>query len=62
MIEPIWRKSSRCGVGSCVEVSTSPEGALVRDSEDRRSPLLAFGPGDWRAFLDGIRNGEFDHR
>lgn len=59
MTEPDWRRSSRCGGGTCVEVSTSPRGALVRDSKNDRGPILAFGPDDWRAFLAGIRAGDF---
>ncbi|WP_433519999.1 DUF397 domain-containing protein [Nonomuraea sp. CA-143628] len=32
----------------------------VRDSKDRGGPLLTFTPGEWRAFLGGVKDGEFD--
>jgi uncharacterized protein DUF397 len=32
----------------------------VRDSKDREGPALVFTPGEWRAFLDGVRASEFD--
>lgn len=33
---------------------------LVRDSKDRTGPVLAFTRDEWRAFLGGVRDGEFD--
>jgi hypothetical protein len=32
----------------------------VRDSKDRQGPELTFTPGEWRAFLDGVHDGEFE--
>ncbi len=32
----------------------------VRNSRDPRGPVLRFTPDEWRAFLGGARNGEFD--
>ena len=32
----------------------------VRDSKDPSGPVLVFTPHEWRAFLDGVRDGEFD--
>jgi hypothetical protein len=32
----------------------------VRDSKDRGGPVLRYTVGEWDAFLDGARNGEFD--
>jgi hypothetical protein len=42
-----WRKSSFSGI------------VAVRDSKDREGPALVFTPQQWRAFLDGVRTGEF---
>jgi hypothetical protein len=70
----VWRKSSRSGNGpNCVEV-TLVDGAqaeaghkagsdrlyLVRDSKDPDGPVLAFTPGEWDAFIGGVKDGEFD--
>jgi hypothetical protein len=32
----------------------------VRHSKDSEGPVLRFTPDEWRAFLGGVRNGEFD--
>ncbi|GIM87719.1 hypothetical protein Sar04_44550 [Salinispora arenicola] len=50
-----WRTSSRSvGNGNCVEVSTLDNSVAVRDSKDRRGPVLAFPTPAWRAFVSGI--------
>jgi hypothetical protein len=58
-----WIKSSYSDQNdNCVEVARRPDGSvLVRDSKaGDRSPILSFSTGEWRAFLAGARNGEFD--
>lgn len=57
-----WIKSSLSFSNSnCVEVANLPEGEIgVRDSKDSEGPVLRFTSGEWRAFLGGVRNGEFD--
>lgn len=58
-----WRKSTRSGNGGsdCVEVATNLSGVVgVRDSKDRSGPVLTFGAEAWRAFLDGVKRGDFD--
>ena len=57
-----WTKSSLSFSNSnCVEVASLPNGGVgVRDSKDPSGPVLRFTPGEWRAFLGGARNGEFD--
>ncbi|MCG5216977.1 DUF397 domain-containing protein [Streptosporangium sp. KLBMP 9127] len=59
----VWRKSSRSGDngGQCVEVASNLPGLVaVRDSKNPQGPALVFGPGEWRAFVDGIKDGQFD--
>jgi hypothetical protein len=57
-----WTKSSLSFSNSnCVEVASLPGGGIgVRDSKDSEGPFLRFTPGEWDAFLGGVRNGEFD--
>ena len=55
-----WRKSSHSGANGCVEVAQSDDQIAVRDSKDPSGPMLLFTPREWRAFLDGVRDGEFD--
>ena len=60
--EPSWMKSSLSFSNSnCVEVADLPDGRVgVRHSKDSEGPVLRFTPDEWRAFLGGVRNGEFD--
>ena len=57
-----WIKSSLSFSNSnCVEVASLPDGEIgVRDSKDSEGPVLRFTSGEWRAFLGGVHNGEFD--
>lgn len=58
-----WFKSSFSGVnGNCVEVKLGDDGsASVRDTKQAGSgPVLSFTSGEWRAFVAGVRQGEFD--
>jgi hypothetical protein len=57
-----WIKSSLSFAnGDCVEVASLPDGRIgVRDSKDADGAVLRFTPAEWRAFVGGVRNGEFD--
>jgi hypothetical protein len=57
-----WVKSSLSfSNGNCVEVANLPDGRVgVRHSKSTMGPILRFTPGEWHAFLGGVRNGEFD--
>lgn len=56
-----WRVSSWCaGNGDCVAVGLLPTGhVLLKDTKDPDGPQLRFDAGEWRAFVAGIRAGEF---
>jgi hypothetical protein len=57
-----WRKSSHSnGDSACVEVAPAPDGGVsIRHSRKPHGAVLTFTAREWRAFLDGARNGEFD--
>lgn len=57
-----WITSSYCASNSCVEVSFSENTVAVRDSKDREQSALVYSLDEWRDFLAGVRNGEFDPR
>jgi len=59
-VEIKFRTSSRSSGGECVEVAACVHEVLVRDSKDRGGPVLRFTPAEWKAFVDGARDGEFD--
>ncbi len=58
-----WFKSSFSNGqgGACVEHAKLPGGSrAVRHSKDPEGPSLIFTASEWEAFLQGVRNGEFD--
>jgi hypothetical protein len=64
-----WRTSTRSQTSNCVEVAPLSGRATnhpvvaavaVRDSKDRRGPVLVFPRGQWLDFLTATKNGEFD--
>ena len=63
----VWRRSTRCSSGTCVEVATvgsnsTEEQYFVRDSKDPQSPELAFDRAAWRTFIEGVKSGDLDRR
>jgi predicted secreted Zn-dependent protease len=56
-----WKRSSRCESGACVEVAGSEAGrVLLRDAKVPEETPLAFEKPAWKAFIDGVKAGEFD--
>ena len=63
----IFKRSSgtrkRVSSGSkpcCVEVAEVNQLIGVRDSKNPKGPILVFNPDEWKFFLEGVKNGEFD--
>ena len=56
-----FKKSSLCCTDKCcVEVARSEEGnILVRHTEDAKQ-TLSFSPKEWEAFVQGVKQNEFD--
>ncbi|ASW56629.1 DUF397 domain-containing protein [Plantactinospora sp. KBS50] len=58
-----WRTSSRSQTSNCVEVAPLGGGTdpvALRDSKDRRGPVLIFGRTQWTDFIASAKDGEFD--
>ncbi|MFC0861681.1 DUF397 domain-containing protein [Sphaerimonospora cavernae] len=58
-----WKKSSLSGGGggNCVEVAANLPGVVaVRHSKNPDGPKLLFTPAEWRAFIGGVKDSEFD--
>jgi hypothetical protein len=51
-----WRKSSYSGGegGNCVEVAATGE-VLIRDTQDRRGPVLTVPARAWREFVGQVQ-------
>lgn len=50
----IWMKSSYSGAegGQCVEVVTSQQAVLVRDSKNADGPILTLSPRAWNGLVE----------
>ena len=58
----VWRKSSHCADNTCVEVASTGDRVLLRDSKDRGGPVLQFSRRQWAVFVRRVRGGEFGAR
>jgi len=56
----MWRTSSRCEGGACVEVGTMGEMVIVRRSSAPNGPCIALSREKWQDFIAGVREGSFD--
>lgn len=54
------RTSSFCSDGSCVGVAIEPGEVTVVDTKSGDASALRFTPGEWAAFVAGVKAGEFD--
>jgi hypothetical protein len=57
----MWYKSSfSSGGDNCVDVNRGADGSAdVRHSKFEDSPILHFTRGEWDAFIQGVKAGEF---
>ncbi|MFC6093933.1 DUF397 domain-containing protein [Saccharothrix lopnurensis] len=54
-----WQRSTFTQ-NTCVEVAQVPGGALFRNSTIENSPVVPYTTDELRAFILGVKNGEFD--
>jgi len=56
-----FRISSRCHDGSCVAVADLADGKIaIRDTKNADREPQIYTREEWRAFIVGVKNGEFD--
>jgi hypothetical protein len=60
LVDATWRKSTYSAVNGCVEIAFLDGFVAVRDSKERQGQALVFTPVEWQAFIDGVRDGQFD--
>jgi hypothetical protein len=50
-------------MNGCVEVAFIDGGRVaIRDSKNEQGPVLEFGSLEWDAFVQGVRDGQFNRR
>jgi hypothetical protein len=56
-MESNWRKSSYSGDngGACVEIASSAEAVLIRDTADRNGPVVILTAEAWRMFTTTVK-------
>lgn len=55
---PQWRRSSRCGNTTCVEVAKVGDDYLIRDSKNPTQPPLRLTGEGWTTLTASIRRGD----
>ena len=61
-LEMAWTASSYCANGSCLEARCDHGVVSVRDNKlggGADSPILGYSAESWRAFLAGVKAGDF---
>jgi uncharacterized protein DUF397 len=49
-----WHRSTRCSSGGCVEMASTSDAVLIRDSKQTGGEILAFDPQAWKAFVADV--------
>lgn len=61
IVGPFAKSTASGQQDNCVEVAPlSDGGKAVRDSKAQSGPILMFTPGEWSAFVAGVKATEFD--
>lgn len=58
--QPTWRIARKCDTGACVEIGTLGESVLVRSSGDVDGVYVTLSREEWREFVAGVKDGDFD--
>jgi hypothetical protein len=56
-----WHTALACNGGTCVRVAVNGQEVLIGDSKEPAGPVLTYSFSEWRDFLAGAKNGDFDH-
>jgi hypothetical protein len=55
-----WRVAQKCNGGECVRVAAHGDTIVIGSSKHRDGPVIAYSRDEWTAFVQGIREGDFD--
>jgi hypothetical protein len=57
---PTWHTRNGCDGGQCVEIGTRGESVLIRSSADPDGKHVTLSRDEWRVFVAGVKEGDFD--
>jgi uncharacterized protein DUF397 len=55
-----WRTARACDGGACVQVAANGPVILIADSKAPDGPALSYSLTEFREFIIGAKNGDFD--
>jgi hypothetical protein len=55
-----WFVSHTCESGACIKVARRGEFVLIGNTNSPEGPFSEFTTEEWRNFLVGAKNGDFD--
>lgn len=55
----VWRRSSKCDGGACVEVAELDAVIMIRDSTEPDGDPIKISRDVWRDFISSLRTGSF---
>jgi hypothetical protein len=55
-----WRTAERCNGGECIEIGTLGGSVLIRNAADPDGACVTLTRDEWRVFVAGVKEGDFD--
>jgi len=55
-----WRISRTCDSGACVGVARKGTVILIGNTDDPQGRVSEFTAEEWRVFVAGVKDGDFD--
>ena len=55
-----WRVSRTCESGACVMVARNGDSVVFSNTRDPKGPVYTYTATEWREFLAGVKQGDFD--
>jgi hypothetical protein len=55
-----WRVARSCQGGACVSVAPAEGMILIGNSKDPDGAAMSYTVDEWREFVTGVKNGDFD--
>ena len=49
-----------CNGGACVRVAANGDTVVIGDTKNPDGPVLAYSRTEFRTFIEGVRQGDFD--